>query len=111
MAICGFFEMGLWWFLRWVCGDGGGGFFFFFLNHSSSGLVVVMAVDGYDWVGLVVVMWGLWVCGLVLARSSNLWVAMVVLGLAVAGVGYWFAGFVGLFMVVLPSKKERETRK
>ena len=56
-------------------------------------------------------MWGLWVCGLVLARSSNLWVAMVVIGLAVAGVGYWFAGFVGLFMVVLPSKKERETRK
>ena len=23
------FEMGLWWFLRLVCGDGGGFFFFF----------------------------------------------------------------------------------
>ena len=47
--------MGLWWFLRWVCGDGGGGFSFFFLNQSSGGLVVVMAVGGYSWVGLVVV--------------------------------------------------------
>ena len=37
--------------------------------------------------------------------------AMGVIGLAVAGDGYWFAGFVGLFMVVLPSKKERETGK
>ena len=55
--------------------------------------------------------WWLWVCGLVLAGSSNLWVAMVVIGLAVAGVGYWFAGFMGLFMVVLPSKKERDGRK
>ena len=70
----------------------------------------------WQWVvvaGLVVVMWGLWVCGLVLAESSNLWglwVAMVVIGLAVVGGGYWFAGFVGLFMVVLPSKKERERR-
>ena len=36
---------------------------------------------------------------------------MVVIGLAVAGGGYWFAGFVGLFTVVLPSKKERETGK
>ena len=33
---------------------------------------------------------------------------MVVIGLAVASGGYWFAGFVGLFTVVLPSKKERE---
>ena len=33
---------------------------------------MVMAVGGYGWVGLVVVMWGLWVCGLVLAESSNL---------------------------------------
>ena len=38
-------------------------------------------------------------------------VAMVVIGLAVAGGGYWFVGFVGLFMVVLPSKKEKETGK
>ena len=63
-----------------------------------------MAVGGCGWVGLVVVMWGLCVCGLVLVRSSNLWwlwVAMVVIGLAVAGGGYWFAKFVGLFMVVL----------
>ena len=70
-----------------------------------------MAVGGYGWVGLVVVMWGLWVCDLVLAGSSNLWglwVAMVVIGLAVVGVGYWFVGFIGLFVVVLPSKKERE---
>ena len=37
--------------------------------------------------------------------------AMGVIGLAVAGDGYWFAGFVGLFMVVLPSKKERDGRK
>ena len=66
-----------------------------------------MAVGGYDWVGLVVVMWGLWVCGLVLARSSNLWVAMVVIGLAVAGVGYWFAGFVH----GCSSLKERERDK
>ena len=75
---------------------------------------MVMAVGGCGWVGLVVVMWRLWVCGLVLARSSNLWglwVAMVVIGLAVASGGYWFVGFVGLFMVVLPSKKERETGK
>ena len=34
--------------------------------------------------------------------------AMVVIGLVVAGGSYWFAWFVGLFMVVLPSKKERE---
>ena len=34
--------------------------------------------------------------------------AMVVIGLVVAGGGYWFAWFVGLFMVVLPSKRERE---
>ena len=27
------------------------------------------------------------------------------------GSGYWFAGFVGLFTVVLPSKKEREIGK
>ena len=74
-------------------------------------MVVVMVVGGCGWVELVVVMWGLWVCGLVLARSSNLWVAMVVIGLAVAGGGYWFAGFVGLFTVVLPSKKEREIGK
>ena len=69
-----------------------------------------MAVGGCGWVGLVVMMWGLWVCGLVSAESSNLWrlwAAMVVIGLAVAGGGYWFAGFVGLFTVVLPSKKER----
>ena len=73
-----------------------------------------MVVGGCGWVGLVVVMWGLWVCGLVLVRSSNLWglwVAMVVIGLAVAGGGYWFAEFVGLFMVVLSSKKGRETGK
>ena len=37
--------------------------------------------------------------------------AMVVIGLAVVGGGYWFARFVGLFMVVLPSKKKRETGK
>ena len=37
--------------------------------------------------------------------------AMVVIGLAVAGGGYWFAEFVGLFMVVLSSKKGRETGK
>ena len=89
-------------------------FYFLFFNQSSGGLVMVMAVGGCGWVGLVVVMWRLWVCGLVLARSSNLWglwVAMVVIGLAVAGGGYWFAGFVGLFMVVLPSKKEREMGK
>ena len=36
---------------------------------------------------------------------------MVVIGLAVAGSGYWFARFVGLFMVVLPSKKESEMGK
>ena len=36
---------------------------------------------------------------------------MVVIGLAVAGGGYWFARFVGLFMVVLHSKKERDGRK
>ena len=30
---------------------------------------------------------------------------------AVVGGGYWFVGFVGLFMVVFPSKKERETGK
>ena len=71
----------------------------------------------WQWVvvaGLVVVMWGLWVCGLVSTEGSNLWrlwAAMVVIGLAVAGGGYWFAGFVGLFTVVLPSKKERETGK
>ena len=73
-----------------------------------------MAMGGCGWVGLVVVMWGLWVCGLVLVGISNLWglwVAMVVIGLAVADGGYWFAGFVGLFMVVLSSKKERETGK
>ena len=86
-------------------------FFVFFLNQSSGGLIMVMAVDGCGWVGLVVVMWRLWVCGLVLARSSNLWGLWVVIGLAVASGGYWFAGFVGLFMVVLPSKKERETGK
>ena len=48
-------------------------FFLIFINQSSNGLVVVMAVGGCGWVGLVVVMWGLRVCGLVLARSSNLW--------------------------------------
>ena len=36
---------------------------------------------------------------------------MVVIGLAVASGGYWFAGFVGLFTVVLPSKKERERER
>ena len=75
---------------------------------------MVMAMGGCGWVGLVVVMWGLWVYGLVLVGSSNmwgLWVAMVVIGLAVAGGGYWFAGFVGLFMVVLPSKKERDKER
>ena len=75
---------------------------------------MVMAMGGCGWVGLVVVMWGLWVCGLVLVKSSNLWglwVAMVVIGLAVVGGGYWFAGFVGLFMVVLPSKKERDKER
>ena len=98
--------------MRWVCGDDGGFFFFFFFfNQSSGGLVMVMAVGGCGWVGLVVVMWRLWVCGLVLARSSNLWGLWVVIGLAVASGGYWFAGFVGLFMVVLPSKKKRETGK
>ena len=77
-------------------------------------MVVVMVVGGYGWVGLVVVMWGLWVCGLVLAGSSNLWglwVAMVVIGLAVVGVGYWFVGFIGLFVVVLPSQRERERER
>ena len=37
--------------------------------------------------------------------------AMVVIGLVVAGGGYWFAWFVGLFMVVLPSKRERERER
>ena len=92
------------------------GFFFFFfylfiyLNQSSDGLVVVMAVGGCGWVGLVVVMWGLWVCGLVLARSSNLWVAMVVIGLAVAGCWLlvcWVCGFVH----GCSSLKERERDK
>ena len=75
---------------------------------------MVMAVGGYGWVGLVVVMWGLWVCDLVLAGSSNLWglwVAMVVIGLAVVGVGYWFVGFIGLFVVVLPSHTQRERER
>ena len=89
-------------------------FFYLFFNYSSVGLVVVMSVGGYGWVGLVVVMWGLWVCDLVLAGSSNLWglwVAMVVIGLAVVGVGYWFVGFIGLFVVVLPSHRERERER
>ena len=31
-----------------------------YFNQSFSGLVVVMAVGGCGWVGLMVVMWGLW---------------------------------------------------
>ena len=79
-------------------------------------MVVVMAVGGYGWVGLVVVMWGLWVCGLVLAESSNLWglwVAMVVIGLgqwlvvAIDLLGLWVCSW----LFFLQRKREMEEKR
>ena len=87
-------------FVAAMVGCRGGGFFFFFFLFWWFGCGYG---NGWLWLG--------WACGLVLVESSNLWglwVAMVVIGLVVAGGSYWFAWFVGLFMVVLPSKKERE---
>ena len=37
--------------------------------------------------------------------------AVVIIGLAVTDDGYWFARFLGLFMVVLSSKRERERER
>ena len=82
---------------------------FFFINQSSEGLVVVMAVGGCGWVGgCDVGVVGLWFG---IGRRFQFVEVMGGNGGYRLGGGYWFAGFVGLFTVVLPSKKERETGK
>ena len=93
--------------MRWVCGDGD---FFFFFNQSFSD-----CGSGWLWLGWVsgcdVGVAGLWFGFGQKFQFVGSWVAMAVIGLAVAGGGYWFSGFVGLFIIVLPSKRERERER
>ena len=92
------FSLWRWWLVVGICLMGFSGLW--------NGWWLWLVRRSCGWVGLVVVMWGLWVCYLVLAEGSDLlglWVAVVVfLGLlvvvvvvvvVVAGGGCEFSGF------------------